>query len=242
MVERAARLEAPVTILMAVHNGAPYLRMALESLLAQTMPQFRLLIVDDASTDTTREVILSFHDPRIELLRVERNVGQTAALNLGLRQTSTPWIARMDADDYAAPQRLEAQLRAVHDEPTLDCVGTCAWVFRDYPDQIEDVIDKPADDAAIKRQLLRVVPMIHGTLLVRRQLLLGVGGYDERYRYSADWDLYMRLLPRCRAANIPRRLMGLRRHPRQGSFTRTSVEENLEIFSRVLSRRGGAPR
>ncbi len=229
-----------VTVLMAVYNGAPYLRTALDSLLAQTMPRFQMVIVDDASTDPTAALIESYRDPRVELIRLERNIGQTAALNVGLRRASTPWIARMDADDYAAPGRLEAQLRAIEQDATLGCVGTFAWVFSDDPRQVDDVIEKPTEDAAIKRQLLRIVPLIHGSLLVRRDLLLAVGAYDERYRYSADWELYTRLLPRCRAANIPQRLMGLRRHPGQGSFTRASLDENLQIFSRLLSQPGRA--
>lgn len=225
----------PVTVLMAVRNGSPYLRTAIESVLAQTFRAFRFLIVDDASTDDTRDIARAYADARIELLCLPRNVGQTAALNLGLRRAASPWIARMDADDYAAPERLAEQMRAVEADPSLDCVGSFAWLFRDDPRVVEGVIEKPLQDAAIKRQVLRAVPLIHGSLLMRRATVLDVGGYDERYRYSADWDLYHRWLPRSRAVNLPRRLVGIRRHPGQDSFSRRAVEENLEIFSRLLA-------
>ena len=102
-----------VTVLMTVHNGGPYLRTAIHSVLAQTYRDFRFLIVDDASSDDTRDIIRSYDDPRVELMVLPQNVGQTAALNLGLRHAASPWIARMDADDYAAPSRLEEQLGAL---------------------------------------------------------------------------------------------------------------------------------
>lgn len=242
----------PVTVLMAVRNGAPYLRTAIESVLAQTFQAFRFLIIDDASTDDTRDIVRAYGarsislgaasraesrdtDARIELVCLERNVGQTAALNLGLRHASSPWIARMDADDYAAPRRLAEQMQAVDADPSLDCVGTFAWLFRDDPRVVEGVIEKPLQDAAIKRQLCRAVPLIHGSLIMRRRAVLEVGGYDERYRYSADWDLYHRWLPRSRAVNLPQRLVGIRRHPQQDSYSRRAVDENLEIFSRLLA-------
>lgn len=224
-----------VTVLMAVRNGAPYLRTAVDSVLAQTFRAFRFLIIDDASTDETRDIVRAYADARIELLCLPRNVGQTAALNMGLRQAVSPWIARMDADDYAAPHRLAAQMQAVEADPSLDCVGTWAWLFRDDPRVVDGVIEKPLRDVAIKRQLCRAVPLIHGSLVMRRHTVLAVGGYDERYRYSADWDLYHRWLPRCRAINLPQRLLGIRRHPQQDSYSSKAVDENLEIFSRLLA-------
>ena len=224
-----------LTVLMTVYNGGRYLRTAMDSILAQTYRDFRFLIVDDASNDQSRDIVRSYDDPRIELVALERNVGQTAALNIGLRRARSPWIARMDADDYAAPSRLQEQLSALERNPSLDCVGTFAWLFRDDPAVREGVIEKPLHDVVIKRQLWRAVPMIHGTLLVRRSALCDVGGYDERYRYSADLELYNRLLPRCRAANLPKHLIGLRRRPGQGSYARGTMEENIEIFSRILT-------
>jgi hypothetical protein len=246
-----------VTVLMTVHNGGAYLRTAIDSVLAQTYRAFRLLIVDDASRDDTRDIIRAYgarsislgapsraeprdDDARIECVMLERNVGQTAALNLGLRRATTPWIARMDADDYSAPERLEVQMALAAREGSLGCLGTFAWVFRQDPQTVDGVIEKPLDDAGIRRNFWRVIPLIHGSLILRRELVLSVGAYDERYRYSADWDLYHRLLARCRAANVPKRLLGIRRHPDQKSFLKASVDETIRIFSRVLAANGCA--
>lgn len=223
-----------LTVLMAVHNGMPFLRTAIESILKQTYRRFHFLIVDDASTDETRDIVRSYDDPRIELLCLERNVGQTAALNIGLRHASTPWIARMDADDYSAPTRFEEQMRLLDESGSLTCVGTFAWIFRDDPHMVEGTIERPLDSAAIRRGLLHGAPMIHGSLVIRRAALLEVGAYNERYRYSADRDLYNRLLTRYPAANVPQQLLGIRWHESQGSFSNVATDENIEIFSRML--------
>ena len=99
-----------LTVLMAVYNGERFLRTAVDSILNQTHSDFRFLVVDDASTDSTPELLRRIRDPRLEVFRLDQNVGQTAALNIGLRRAATPYIARMDADDYSAPHRLERQM------------------------------------------------------------------------------------------------------------------------------------
>ena len=105
---------------MTVHNESSYLRTAVDSMLAQTYSDFHFLIVDDASTDDSREIVNSYQDERIQLVALEKNVGQTKALNIGITYVETDWIARMDADDYSAPQRLEEQMKAIEaDYPRL---------------------------------------------------------------------------------------------------------------------------
>ncbi len=224
-------MKPSLTVLMAVHNGSRFLRTAMDSILNQTYPHFNFLIVDDASVDDTREIIRSYQDPRITLLCLEQNRGQTAALNSGLRRVETPWLARMDADDYSSPTRFEEQMRAIDANPALRCVGTFAWLFREDPFRPEGIITRPVDTQAIKRQLLRGTPMIHGTMVVSREAMMAIGGYNERYRYSQDRDLFNRLLTGYPGANIPKPLLGFRRHEGQGSFCTQAADESIEIFS-----------
>ncbi len=224
-----------LTVLMAVRNGGPYLQTAIDSILGQTYRDFHFLIVDDASTDGTPEAIRAYDDDRIQLVCLDKNVGQTAALNVGLRQATTPWIARMDADDYSAPTRFEEQMEALDADPSLSCLGTFAWTFRDDPQLVEGVISTHTGHADIMRALLRGSPLIHGTIVVGREALLEVGAYDSRYRYSADVEMYDRLLNKHRAGAIPRQLLGVRRHSEQGSRTRVAFDENIQIFSRRLA-------
>ena len=219
---------------MAVHNGEPFLGSAIESILNQSYPHFRFLVVDDASTDGTCDLVRSYGDTRIQLVCLETNVGQTAALNVGLRKIDTHWMARMDADDYSARTRLEEQMKMVQENRGIDCLGTYAWTFFDDPCHVEGEIKTCLDHADIKNALLRGSPLIHGTLLVRTQALLDVGCYDGRYRYSADVEMYDRLLSSYRAAAIPIPLLGIRRHRGQGSRTSVASDENIEIFRNRL--------
>jgi len=234
-------MESELTVLMAVYNGSAYLRTAIESVLDQTYRQFRFLIVDDASTDDTRRIVRSYEDPRIELLSLDRNVGQTAALNIGVRHASTPWIARMDADDYSAPDRLEEQMRALANDSGLSCVGTGIWEFRDDPRVIDVVKYRPGHHAGIRRAALHGSGMIHGSIVLSREALLDIGAFDERYRYAADRDVFIRLFAKHRAMNIQRPLVGIRRHPNQDSFSRRAADEYIDIFAKLASVDGYSP-
>lgn len=224
-----------LTVLMTVYNGAPYLRTAMASILHQTYRDFCFLVVDDASTDDSREIVRSYDDERIDLLCLDRNVGQTASLNIGFRQASTPWVARMDQDDCSAPNRLEEQMRALNADRRLSCIGTFCWTFTVDPGRAEGLVAYPVAYEGLKRMLLKRSPMAHPSIVVSREALLTVGGYDERYRYSADLEMYDRLLARYCAANIPKALLGLRQHGNQGSSLRIAAEEGIEIFSRRLA-------
>lgn len=228
-------MSCKLTVLMTVYNGGEFLPTSIDSILRQTYPDFHFLIVDDASTDDTCQIVRSYSDKRIELLCLKENVGQTAALNIGLRHASTPWIARMDADDYSAPTRFEEQMRALDEDSSLSCVGTHAWFFHDDPKSIDDVIATSIGYAGIKKALLKGSPIIHGSMVVNRTVMLDVGAYDERYRYAQDLELFERLLARHNGANIPKRLLGIRRHPNQVSRTIISHNESIEILTRRLS-------
>ncbi len=227
-------MDCPVTVLMSVHNGGVFLRPAIQSILDQTYPNFKFLVVDDASTDDTVEVIQSYQDNRIEVIPLENNVGQTAALNVGLQLIKTPWMARMDADDFSAPTRLQEQMDAVAGDSEIDCFGTYAWTFFDNPENREGEITTHLNHSDIKHALLKGSPLIHGSILVRTEAMMDVGGYEDRYRYSADVEMYDRLLPKYKAATIPSALLGIRRHQGQGSRTSVAFDENIEIFSRRL--------
>lgn len=228
----------PVTMLLAVYNGERFLRTAIESVLAQTYPNFRFLIVDDCSTDQSARLVESYRDPRIELVRLPKNIGQTAALNLGSQRASTRWIARMDADDYSAPARLEEQMKALERSPGIHCVGTAAWEFSDDPKVVNHIIRRPEGEQQIRRAALLGQGIIHGSVVIERQALLDAGGYDERYWYASDRELFIRFLRRYRAINLPEALVGCRRSPAQDSYSLKAADEYIDLFQRLLEGNG----
>lgn len=227
-------MKPQVTVLMAVHNGLPHLRTAIDSILGQTYSDFWFFIVDDASTDDTRDTVESYKDERIELVLLDKNVGQAVALNVGMQNVTTPWIARMDADDYSAPTRLEEQMQFLQDNPSVTCLGTHIWTFHDDPQVVETVISTPLEHVDIRRELLRRPSIIHGSLVVSREALFEVGGYDERYRVVTDLVLYDRLLSGHLGANMPRQLLGVREHKGRRSGTKLAFDEGIEICSQRL--------
>ena len=229
-----SNVEPQLTVIMAVHNGSPFLRTAIDSILNQTYANFNFLIIDDASTDDTREIVRSYNDDRIALECLEKNGGQTAALNIGLNLATTPWIARLDADDYSAPTRFEEQMRALEADPTVSCIGTHVWMFHDNPEVVDSVFTTPEHHAEIKRGILRGSSMVHGSIIVDRAAMLDIGGFDERYRFVADLELYDRLVLKYKTANIPMQLVGIREHPNQTSGTRLAFDEVIDICSRRL--------
>ena len=111
-----------VTVLMPVYNGKNYLNEAIESVLCQTLTNFEFLIVDDASTDNSIDLINSYNDSRIKLLKNKNNIGQTASLNKGLEMAQGKYIARFDQDDVCLPKRLEEQVAFFKKNPSISIV------------------------------------------------------------------------------------------------------------------------
>lgn len=220
---------------MTVYNGAKFLRPAIDSILNQTFSDFHFLIIDDASTDDSPDIVRSYQDDRIKFLLLDKNVGQTAALNKGLEMVCTKWIARMDADDYSAPSRLEQQMGFLSQYPYIGVLGTHAWTFYDDPSEFEgEILTAPGHDE-IAKQLLNGSPLIHSSFVALRDALLECGGYQEKYKYAADVELYDRLFLRCNAANLQEKLYGIRIHEGQGVHTTVAIDEIIDIYHHRLS-------
>lgn len=196
-----------VTVLMAVHDGEPYLREAVDSVLGQTYRDFELRIVDDGSTDGTPAVLASIDDPRVRTVRQE-NRGLAAALNAGLDLARGRYVARMDADDVCLPERLERQVAFMEAHPEVDVLGT--WV-RTFGEREGSVWRFPADPDGIRCRMLFHNALAHPSVMVRRESLERDGlRYDPAYRYGQDYELWGRAAGRLVFANLPEVLVRLR--------------------------------
>ena len=128
-------------------------------------------------------------------------------------------------------------MAALESNPRLSCIGSCAWIFHDDPQKSEGIINKPISHVGILEDNLSAPPIIHGSLVVKRDLLLTVGSYDARYWFLADVDLFDRLLPYCESANLPEPLLGIRRHDNQASLTKRAANEGIEIATKRIATR-----
>ena len=186
-----------VTVLMTVYNGERYLAETIESILEQTFTDFRFLILDNASTDNSREIVRSYADPRIDLVALPENIGQARALNLGIEMIESPLIARIDADDIAEPTRLEKQVAAFEKaSPQTAVIGTW-WSCIDKDGQaLADSSRKRSFDtpAGFLFAMLRKESCLsHPTVMMRTEIVKKIGGYDPAFAFAEDFDLWARL-------------------------------------------------
>jgi hypothetical protein len=218
---------------MTVYNGGEALSAAIESLLSQTLEDFELLVVDDASTDDSVETILSAGDPRIRLLRNEDNIGQVPSLNRGLAEARGAYVARLDHDDRCLPTRLERQVAVLDAEPGVALVGTWLDVVDERGAVYGKLRGRMADFVEFVFCLLADrIPFGHPSLMYRRDVVLGLGGYDATLAPSEDKDLYRRLaLARHDARVVREPLVLYRRHEGQLS----QVQRDTQLANDHLS-------
>lgn len=185
-----------VSVVMPAYNAERFLTEAIDSILAQSLKDFELIIINDASADLTKEIIMSCRakDPRIIYLENETNLGVHETLNAGLHQARGEFIARMDADDIAEPQRLEKQVTFLRSNSDAIVCGT----FLQMIDETGRVIGKriyETTDAGIKKGILRGSPFAHPSVMIRRETLAAHAlRYSGAYPYAEDYDLWLRLM------------------------------------------------
>lgn len=219
--------ESPlVTVLMTVYNGLPYLREALDSVLGQTFGDFEFLIIDDASTDASVDCIRSYGDPRIRLECNDCNIGQAASLNRGLALARGFYVARIDQDDVSLPDRLEKQVVFLEQRPEVVVVGTWGYEINSRGRRIA-LWRKRIDGYGefVGSLLLGRNPLLHPSVMFRRDVVMDVGGYDSSFGPAEDYELWVRLAMRRHTANnIPEFLVLYRVHEGRQSVTRLATQ------------------
>ena len=199
-----------VSIVMAVYNGEKYIRLAIESVLGQDFKDFEFIVVDDCSTDSTPEIISSYKDERIICKRNKTNIGQTASLNVGLKSSRGEYIARIDADDMYLPGKLKKQHAFMIDHPEIEVCGTFGLKIDEYGNEIGRV-KSPTTPGDILFSIFHRTPLIHVSVMMKKNVILKYGGYEGKYRYCADLSLWSKLLmDGCSIANMPEVLMKYR--------------------------------
>ena len=230
--------DAPsVSIVLPVRDGSAFLTMAVESILGQTLTNFELIIVDDGSQDSTLAILdeLAASDDRIRVLRQEP-LGVAAALNTGLSAARAAIVARMDADDIAAPDRLARQLAALNMRPNVVAIGSACRVL-DRDGKLLGYRSPPTQSDHIRRTLVRGNCMIHPTMMLRRDPVLRLGGYRSPFRFCEDFDLWLRLSEHYDLINLPEALLDDREHDRQVTWQNIEERAMTELAALVFASR-----
>ena len=197
-----------VSILLPVRNGAPFLHAALASLLAQTLPDFEVLVLDDGSSDGSPALARSLADPRIRVIEDGRHMGLSARLNQGVQLARANLVARMDADDICLPRRLELQQAFLTAHPGVDLVGCRAAVFRDG--EILGLLPYAADHEALVARPWHTIPLPHPTWMGRRDWFLRHPYRTPEVKRAEDQELLVRASPTSRYACLPDVLLAYR--------------------------------
>ncbi|MEY3530392.1 MAG: hypothetical protein RLZ70_1460 [Verrucomicrobiota bacterium] len=232
-----------VSVVMAVFNGARFLPETLASLQAQTMCDFEIVIVDDGSTDDTPRLLNVFaqSEPRCRIL-TQTNQGQVAARNLGAHSARASLIAWLDADDIAEPERLQLQRAHLEAHPNLAAVGSSIRTINENS-EVTATVPYPTGSANVAQAMRSGSALAHSAVMMRREVFLAIGGYREALLHAEDYDLWLRLLDRHSADNLPVPLVRYRMHGGSLSFRRRRQQSLAAFAARhsAAERRAGRP-
>jgi glycosyltransferase involved in cell wall biosynthesis len=233
-----------ISVVMPVYNGQRFLAQAMDSLLAQTFREFEIIAVDDGSTDNTPEILHRYAnaDSRVRIVRGD-HAGISAALNRGIEAATHEWIARMDADDVAVPERFARQLAAAKAEPRVVVWGS----FAQHVDHAGNVLGISRTGPTSYQEFERFraagedVYVIHPTSMLRKDIVLKVGGYDSRFNFCEDLELFDRMAEHGGVVALPEPLLGYRIHATSISMQRFFTMRRFANFvrARAKARRAG---
>lgn len=218
-----------ITIVMPVYNTKKYVDQAIQSILNQSFQDFEFIIIDDGSTDKSLSIIKSFNDKRIQIIQNKKNLGLIKTLNKGIDLAKGKYIARMDADDIAKPERLAKQLRFLEKHTNYALVGTQAnFIFEDKLSNSQFKMETNSDLLATLS--LFNCPFIHPSVMIRTEILKEFY-YNEDFTAAEDYELWTRILKKYPCANLNEGLLHYRLH--DNNISTLQNNEQIESVKRI---------
>ena len=213
-----------ISVVMPVHNALPFLAESIRSILDQTLSDFEFVILDDASTDGSGELLQEWarRDGRIQLHLSEQRLGLSGSSNAVVAKARAPIVARMDADDIAHPDRLRRQWNIIEGRQDVAVVGTLCNGIDASGREV-----RPRDRWRLVRRSV-YIPFPHGSAMFRRNVFDQVGGYDEKSPGGEDQDLFSRMAVKGRVMTLPDVLYSYRYHSSNATLSNgtRAVDEN----------------
>lgn len=183
--------EPKVSIVCAWYNRADYIRDTVDSLLNQDFDDYEVIIANDGSPDPrVREILDSYNDPRLKVIH-QKNEGFTKTIKMLVEKARAPFVAIQGAGDVSYKDRLSTQYYFMTENEDVGAVGSGFDADLEGGGNLR--YSKPKDIKTVE-QLKKSVPFTHGTIMYRKSVYVESGGYDVRFKYCSDWDLYFRVL------------------------------------------------
>ena len=221
----------PLTVIMPVYNGEKYLEEAIDSILNQTFTEFKLLVLNDNSTDSTLDILQAYQkkDHRVEIINKTKNEGPANLRNEGIDRAQSEFIALMDADDIALPTRFEKQLAVFKQQPNIGVCGTWFTFFGDK----QKLIKHNETPEALKVQFLSSCGIGNPTVMFRKSAIKSFR-FEHQYVPAEDYGLWSEVIQETDFYNIPESLLNYRWHTNNISRTK---EENLKKANVLIKKR-----
>ncbi len=218
-----------VSVIMPVYNSSRYLKDAINSILSQSYKNIELVIVNDGSTDLSRNIILSYSDPRIRLFENERNSGIVYSRNKGLQEARGKYIANLDSDDIALPERIEKQVNFLENHSDYGMCGTFFFTM-DHNGKLLKKRQFPTNNRNIKTFLILGNCFCNSTVMIRAKLAKGLK-YIEQYYVGEDYELFYRISKITKVGNLPFYGSCYREH--DSSISVAKLNDMLAIVNKI---------
>lgn len=231
-----------ISVVMPVYNDERFVGPAIDSILAQDFRDFEFIVINDGSTDGTARVLEKYSDPRFLFVN-QKNKGIVHALNLGISMAKGKYIARMDSDDISRNDRFQKQIDFLDNNKEYGMVGSACDILDENGIHIAH-FSVPSTDKAIRKSMIWRNPFVHSSIMVRKNILNIVGGYDQTFNsIGQDYEMWWRVLKVTKVKNLEEELV-TRTHRASSTFRiRKDIHYKAMLrISRIAFRQGIAPR
>jgi glycosyltransferase involved in cell wall biosynthesis len=220
-----------ISVVMSVRNGERHLRQSVDSILQQSVENMEIIIVDDGSTDRTRDILDSFQDSRIVRLHNNNSIGLAKSLNRGIEVARGRYIARMDDDDISLPGRFRQQLDFMDVHPNIAIVGSGVCFITEEGESLGKYLP-PVGPDALKNDLMRVNTFVHGSVMMRSVCVRQAGLYRSVFEFAQDYDLWLRLAEKYDLSSLPMILYSCRIHVNSISVKKKCLQDSYALLAR----------